>query len=102
MRVHGLWFGGVDSPRRPPIYFNDCCNNAARKTHTHIHTPIVGTMAEATYYIDEDVGHDTSEQTGDQELPYKSLGYAVLTRGEKATFLTRKSVTGEVAEGADA
>ncbi len=59
-------------------------------------------MADTTYYIDEDVGHDTSEQTGDQELPYKSLGYAVLTRGEEAKFLTRKSVTGEVAEGADA
>ncbi|KAJ4375057.1 hypothetical protein N0V83_002137 [Neocucurbitaria cava] len=59
-------------------------------------------MAEATYYIDEDVGHDTSEQTGQEELPYKSLGYAVLTQGESAKFLTRKSVTGEIAEGADA
>jgi asparaginyl-tRNA synthetase len=59
-------------------------------------------MAEATYYIDEDVGHDIPEQTGDESLPYKSLGYAVLTRGETAKFLTRKSVTGEVAEGADA
>ncbi|CAO2654188.1 Nn.00g109210.m01.CDS01 [Neocucurbitaria sp. VM-36] len=59
-------------------------------------------MAEATYYIDEDVGHDTSEQTGQEELPYKSLGYAVLTQGETAKFLTRKSVTGEIAEGADA
>ncbi|KAG9190293.1 asparaginyl-tRNA synthetase [Alternaria panax] len=59
-------------------------------------------MAEATYYIDEDVGHDIPEQTGDESLPYKSLGYAVLTRGDAAKFLTRKSVTGEVAEGADA
>ncbi|EAT89443.2 hypothetical protein SNOG_02712 [Parastagonospora nodorum SN15] len=58
-------------------------------------------MADATYYIDEDVGHDTAEQTGDESLPYKSLGYAVLTRGETAKFKTRKSVTGEVAEGAD-
>ncbi|KAF1945790.1 asparaginyl-tRNA synthetase [Clathrospora elynae] len=59
-------------------------------------------MAEATYYIDEDVGHDTPEQTGDESLPYKSLGYAVLTRTEVPKFLTRKSVTGEIAEGADA
>ncbi|KAL1793934.1 hypothetical protein ACET3X_007355 [Alternaria dauci] len=59
-------------------------------------------MADVTYYIDEDVGHDIPEQTGDESLPYKSLGYAVLTRGETAKFLTRKSVTGEVAEGADA
>ncbi|KAF1848531.1 asparaginyl-tRNA synthetase [Cucurbitaria berberidis CBS 394.84] len=59
-------------------------------------------MAEPTYYIDEDVGHDTAEQTGQEDLPYKSLGYAVLTRGESAKFLTRKSVTGELAEGADA
>ena len=59
-------------------------------------------MADSTYYIDEDVGHDNSDQSGDQELPYKSLGFAVLTRGDTAKFLTRKSVTGEVAEGADA
>lgn len=56
---------------------------------------------EATYYIDEDAGHDTAEQTGDQELPYKSLQYAVLIRGETAKYKTRKSVTGELAEGAD-
>jgi asparaginyl-tRNA synthetase len=60
------------------------------------------TMAEETYYIDEDVGHDTTEQTGDESLPYKTLGYAVFTRGEEAKYKTRKSVTGEVAEGADA
>ncbi|CAA9957202.1 cytoplasmic asparaginyl-tRNA synthetase [Pyrenophora teres f. maculata] len=59
-------------------------------------------MAEATYYIDEDVGHDTADQTGDESLPYKTLGFAVLTRGDNHKFLTRKSVTGEVAEGADA
>ncbi|KAF2134661.1 cytoplasmic asparaginyl-tRNA synthetase-like protein [Dothidotthia symphoricarpi CBS 119687] len=59
-------------------------------------------MADATYYIDEDVGHDTPEQTGDESLPYKSLGYAVYTRGETAKFKTRKSVTGDVPEGADA
>jgi asparaginyl-tRNA synthetase len=63
--------------------------------------PIAVNMADATYYIDEDVGHDTAEQTGDESLPYKSLGHAVLTRGETAKFKTRKSVTGEVAEGAD-
>ncbi|USP75227.1 Asparagine--tRNA ligase, cytoplasmic [Curvularia clavata] len=59
-------------------------------------------MAQPTYYIDEDVGQDIAEQTGDESLPYKSLGYAVLTRGETPKFLTRKSVTGEIAEGADA
>lgn len=64
--------------------------------------PIAVTMADATYYVDEDVGHDTAEQTGDQDLPYKTLGYAVLTRGETAKYKTRKSVTGELAEGADA
>ncbi|KAH9861621.1 hypothetical protein J1614_011373 [Plenodomus biglobosus] len=59
-------------------------------------------MADATYYIDEDVGQDTPEQTGDEKSPYKSLGYALYTRGETATYKTRKSLTGEVAEGADA
>ncbi|KAJ4320566.1 hypothetical protein N0V94_003324 [Neodidymelliopsis sp. IMI 364377] len=58
-------------------------------------------MAEATYYIDEDVGQDIPEQTGDESLPFKSLGYAVYTKGEAAKFKTRKSVTGELAEGAD-
>jgi asparaginyl-tRNA synthetase len=58
-------------------------------------------MADATYYIDEDVGQDIPEQTGDESLPFKSLGYAVYTKGEAAKFKTRKSVTGELAEGAD-
>jgi asparaginyl-tRNA synthetase len=58
-------------------------------------------MADKTYYIDEDVGHDTADQTGDESLPYKTLGFALFTHGETATYKTRKSVTGEVAEGAD-
>ncbi|OSS49444.1 hypothetical protein B5807_05531 [Epicoccum nigrum] len=59
-------------------------------------------MADATYYIDEDVGQDVPEQTGAEDSPYKTLGYAVYQKGEAAKFKTRKSVTGEVAEGADA
>ncbi|KAF1963282.1 asparaginyl-tRNA synthetase [Byssothecium circinans] len=58
-------------------------------------------MAQATYYIDEDVGQDISTQTGDESLPFKTLSFAVLTHGETHTFLTRKSLTGELAEGAD-
>lgn len=59
-------------------------------------------MADATYYVDEDVGQDIDTQPGDESLPYKTLGFAVLTRGEDAKFMARKSLTGEVAEGADA
>jgi asparaginyl-tRNA synthetase len=51
-------------------------------------------MAEATYYIDKEVGQDIPEHTGEKELPYKSLGYAVFIRGDGANFLTRKSLTG--------
>lgn len=58
-------------------------------------------MAGSTYYIDEDVGQDIDTQTGDESLPFKSLGFAVLTHGEFHKFLTRKSVTGEVPEGSD-
>ncbi|KAL1609689.1 hypothetical protein SLS59_001198 [Nothophoma quercina] len=58
-------------------------------------------MADATYYVDEDVGQDIPEQTGDESLPYKTLGYAIYQKGEAAKFKTRKSVTGELAEGAD-
>jgi asparaginyl-tRNA synthetase len=59
-------------------------------------------MADATYYIDEDVGQDTSEQTGAEDLPYKTLSFAVLKHGDSAKFLTRKSLTGEIPEGSDA
>lgn len=59
-------------------------------------------MAESTYYIDEDVGQDIDTQKGDESLPFKSLGFAVLTHGESHKFLTRKSVTGEVPDGSDA
>ena len=59
-------------------------------------------MADTTYYIDEDVGQDVATQAGTQEQPYKTLGFSVLTHGETPKFLTRKSVTGEIPEGADA
>jgi asparaginyl-tRNA synthetase len=59
-------------------------------------------MAEATYYIDEDVGQDISTQSGAEDLPYKTLGFAVLTHGEPHKFLARKSLTGEIPEGSDA
>ncbi|KAF2711690.1 asparaginyl-tRNA synthetase [Pleomassaria siparia CBS 279.74] len=58
-------------------------------------------MADTTYYIDEDVGQDIEAQTGDEKLPYKTLGFAVLTHGEQPKFLARKSLTGEVPEGSD-
>lgn len=58
-------------------------------------------MAESTYYVDEDVGQDLTTQTGDESLPYKTLGFAVFTQGETHKFFTRKSVTGELTEGAD-
>lgn len=59
-------------------------------------------MADTTYYIDEDAGLDSTEQTGAEDLPYKSLGFAVLTHTENHKFLTRKSVTGDIPEGSDA
>ncbi|ORY13295.1 hypothetical protein BCR34DRAFT_481334 [Clohesyomyces aquaticus] len=59
-------------------------------------------MADATYYIDEDAGQDSKSQTGAEDSPYKTLGFAVLTHGDSAKFLTRKSVTGDVPEGSDA
>jgi asparaginyl-tRNA synthetase len=59
-------------------------------------------MADATYYIDEDAGQDLDTQTGAEDLPFKSLGFAVFTKGENAKFLTRKSVTGDIPEGSDA
>lgn len=59
-------------------------------------------MAETTYYIDEDAGQDLSTQTGDESLPYKTLGFAVLTHGESHRFLHRKSLTGDIPEGSDA
>ncbi|KAF2273923.1 asparaginyl-tRNA synthetase [Westerdykella ornata] len=59
-------------------------------------------MAEQTYYIDEDTGEDSSLQNGTDDLPYKSLAYAVYVHGGSAKFLTRKSLTGEIPEGAEA
>ncbi|KAF2878109.1 hypothetical protein BDV95DRAFT_556716 [Massariosphaeria phaeospora] len=59
-------------------------------------------MAETTYYIDEDVGQDSTSQNGDETSPYKSLGFAVLSHGEWHKFVTRKSDTGDAPEGSDA
>ena len=60
-------------------------------------------MAETThFYVDEDVGQDIDTQTGDESLPYKTLGFGVFTRGDDAQFKVRKSLTGELAEGEDA
>ncbi|KAF2739379.1 asparaginyl-tRNA synthetase [Polyplosphaeria fusca] len=56
---------------------------------------------QKTFYIDEDAGKDSEEQTGDETLPYKTLGYAVLTHTETPKFLVRKSLTGEIPEGGD-
>ena len=86
----------------PTHYISDNSKQLVQHHPKDVRTPIAATMAQPTYYIDEDVGQDIAEQTGDESLPYKSLGYAVLTRGETPKFLTRKSVTGEIAEGADA
>ncbi|KAF2203049.1 asparaginyl-tRNA synthetase [Delitschia confertaspora ATCC 74209] len=56
---------------------------------------------EQIFHIDEDVGEDSTTQTGAQDSPYKSLGYAVFTHGETAKYLTRKSKTGDIPEGSD-
>ncbi|KAF2195472.1 asparaginyl-tRNA synthetase [Zopfia rhizophila CBS 207.26] len=58
-------------------------------------------MTGTTYYIDEDVGADSTTQTGAKDSPYKTLGFGVLTHGETAKFLTRKSKTGDVPESSD-
>jgi asparaginyl-tRNA synthetase len=78
--------------------------STAEFRHTNLPPgPIAPIMAEQTYYIDEDVGLDTPQQTGAEDSPYKSLGYAVFTRGDdKNAFKTRKSLTSELPEGADA
>lgn len=56
---------------------------------------------EKTIYIDEDVGADSKDQTGTAESPYKTLGYALFAHGESSKYLTRKSKTGDIPEGAD-
>ena len=56
---------------------------------------------EQTFYVDEDVGVDSTTQTGTAQSPYKSLGFALLQHGEKVKFLTRKSQTGDIPEGSD-
>ena len=59
-------------------------------------------MAEQTFYADEDVGTDGPSQPGTETAPFKTLAFAVLTHGEAAKFLVRRSLTGDVSEGADA
>lgn len=52
-------------------------------------------------YIDEDTGKDSAD-AGSESSPYKTLQYAYIsTEGGSSSYLTRKSQTGEVAEGAD-
>ncbi|KAF1809018.1 asparaginyl-tRNA synthetase [Eremomyces bilateralis CBS 781.70] len=54
-----------------------------------------------TVYIDEDVGLDEPKQLGTQELPFRSLQFAYVQRPAAPQYLTRKSKTGVVPEGAD-
>ncbi|KAI5291926.1 hypothetical protein KEM52_000028 [Ascosphaera acerosa] len=61
--------------------------------------------ATTTIYIDEDAGRDEPPATGAEAAPYKTLVYALLQHHEAAPdaeYLTRKSVTGALAEGEDA
>lgn len=52
-------------------------------------------------YIDEDVGKDDSSQAGTESSPYKSVQFAYLQHPGASQYLTRKSTTGAVADGAD-
>ncbi|KAI5299624.1 hypothetical protein KEM56_003089, partial [Ascosphaera pollenicola] len=61
-------------------------------------------MAATKIFIDEDVGRDESPADGSESAPYKTLIYALLQHHDAtpdAEYLTRKSVTGAVAEGED-
>ena len=58
----------------------------------------------ASVYIDEDVGKDVDEATGQEDAPYKTLLYAMITQAspdKKGTYLTRKSTTGPVGQDGD-
>lgn len=64
----------------------------------------MASSSETIVYIDEDVGKDEESHTGAESSPYKTLVYAFLQHPpstENIQYLTRKSVTGEVAEGED-
>lgn len=59
-------------------------------------------MAATKIFIDEDVGRDESPADGSESAPYKTLLYALQQHHDAtpdAEYLTRKSVTGPVAEG---
>ncbi|KAI5289555.1 hypothetical protein KEM54_003676 [Ascosphaera aggregata] len=61
-------------------------------------------MATIRIYIDEDVGKDESPAIGSESAPYKTIVYALLQHHDSspdAEYLTRKSVTGVIAEGED-
>jgi hypothetical protein len=61
------------------------------------------TMAEPQkkIYIDEDTGVDETSTPGSEEKPFKTLQFAYVQTEGAAEYLTRKSVTGAVAEGSD-
>jgi hypothetical protein len=52
-------------------------------------------------YIDEDSGVDETSTLGSEDKPFKSLQFAYIQTEGKDEYLTRKSVTGVVAEGSD-
>lgn len=53
-------------------------------------------------YIDTDVGADNDTADGSETKPYQSLSYAYIQTGnDKASYLTRQSVTGPVSADGD-
>jgi asparaginyl-tRNA synthetase len=55
-----------------------------------------------TIYVDTDVGADSESGDGSEKKPYQSLPYAYIRTGnDKASYLTRQSVTGQVSADGD-
>jgi asparaginyl-tRNA synthetase len=53
-------------------------------------------------YVDTDVGADNETADGSEKKPYQSLSYAYIQTGnDKASYLTRQSVTGPVSADGD-
>lgn len=52
-------------------------------------------------YIDEDTGVDATSTPGSEESPFKTLQFAYIQTDGAGEYLTRKSVTGVVAEDSD-
>lgn len=52
-------------------------------------------------YVDEDTGADETTTPGSEEKPFKTLQFAYVQTQGAGEYLTRKSVTGLVAEGSD-